>query len=256
MFRRRFGPRRGPWMHEHFEHEQAAPEEFSHDVPPHMRHMKWARRAWQRGGFEPGHPMHFGRRGPGAWFGPDEGGPFDRGFWRGPRGGGPFDEDGGGRRRQRRGDIKFALLGLLAEQPRHGYELIKELEQRYGGFYRPSPGSVYPTLQLLEDEGHLTSETVEGKRVYTITESGRQLLAERQARPDGPGHGPHPGFRGPGPELEGLRQSGMSLVASVMQVARHGTPEQKQAVMQLLDSTRREVYAILSRSGSDDTKNE
>ncbi|MFN8481249.1 MAG: PadR family transcriptional regulator [Kouleothrix sp.] len=94
-----------------------------------------------------------GRRGPGAWFGPDEGGPFDRGFWRGRRGGGPFDEDGGGRRRQRRGDIKSALLELLAEQPRHGYELIKELEQRYGGFYRPSPGSVYPTLQLLEDEG-------------------------------------------------------------------------------------------------------
>ncbi|HNP71131.1 MAG TPA: PadR family transcriptional regulator, partial [Kouleothrix sp.] len=133
---------------------------------------------------------------------------------------------------------------LLAEQPRHGYELIKELEQRYGGFYRPSPGSVYPTLQLLEDEGHLTSETVEGKRVYTITDSGRQLLAERQpAGPEWRG----PGWRGPGLELNELRQTSMSLIASVMQVGKHGTPEQVQAVMKLLDSTRREIYAILSR---------
>lgn len=71
------------------------------------------------------------------------------------------------------------MLTLLAEQPQHGYQLIKELENRYGGFYRPSPGSVYPTLQLLEEGGYLTSEQIEGKRVYTITDSGRQLLAER-----------------------------------------------------------------------------
>ena len=267
MFRRRFGPRRGPWQPEE---EQSTREDFPFDMPPHMR-LRWARRMMREGDLghgHHGHPMHFGHRGPGAWFAPDDGEPFDRMFGRGgpfgpggPRGGGPFGGGPGGpggpfggRQRQRRGDIKFALLELLAEQPRHGYELIKELEQRYGGFYRPSPGSVYPTLQLLEDEGHLTSETVEGKRVYTITESGRQLLTERQQNQ--PEHGPPFGFRGPGPELEGLRQTGMSLMASVMQAALHGTAEQKQAVMKLLDSTRREIYAILSRDEKDDATGE
>src|SRR5688500_6503147 len=103
--------------------------------------------------------------------GPFGGGPFGGGVpfgGRAPFGGGPFGE--GGRKRQKRGDIRVVLLQLIAEQPRHGYELIKLVEERYGGFYRPSPGVIYPTLQLLEDEGHVTSETVEGKRVYTITE--------------------------------------------------------------------------------------
>src|SRR5258708_38121964 len=84
----------------------------------------------------------------------------------GPFGGG-FGE--GGRKRQRRGDIKFILLELIKEQPRHGYDLIKVLEERYGGFYRPGPGTVYPTLQLLEDEGNVSSATVDGKRIYTTT---------------------------------------------------------------------------------------
>jgi len=98
------------------------------------------------------------------------------------RGRGPFGGDfgHGGRKRQHRGDIKFILLELIKEQPRHGYELIKVLEERYGGFYRPSPGSVYPTLQLLEDEGHVRSETIDGKRIYSITEAGEKLLAERE----------------------------------------------------------------------------
>ncbi|MEI7769012.1 MAG: PadR family transcriptional regulator [Chloroflexales bacterium] len=170
------------------------------------------------------------------------GGPFGGAFGDGPFGDDPFDGAGGPRRRHRRGDIKFALLELLAEQPHHGYELIKELESRYAGFYRPSPGSVYPTLQLLEDEGHLTSEQVQGKRVYTITESGRQLLIERQGEGEG-----HHGFRHSegGEGLDALRRSSMGLVAVVMQAARHGTPDQVRAVTQLLDGARREVYRIL-----------
>jgi DNA-binding PadR family transcriptional regulator len=176
--------------------------------------------------------------------GPFGGGPFGGGPFGGPFGDDPFGGEGGPRRRHRRGDIKFALLELLAEQPRHGYDLIKELESRYAGFYRPSPGTVYPTLQLLEDEGHLTSEQVEGKRIYTITESGRQLLAERQA---GEGEG-HPGFRhGAGGEgLDALRRNSMALVEVVMQAARHGTPDQVRAVTQVLDGARREVYRILA----------
>src|SRR5260370_18540836 len=78
-----------------------------------------------------------------------------------------------------RGDIKFVLLDLLRERPKHGYEMIKELETRYSGFYSPSPGSVYPTLQMLEDRGYVRSTTEDGKRVYALTEEGRAYLAAR-----------------------------------------------------------------------------
>lgn len=218
------------------------------------RMLKRMFREWQQRGFGP--PMGRGDRPEEQdpfWGAPkDRGGPFGRPGGPfgagGPFGGNPFDEDGGGRQRQRRGDIKYALLELLADQPRHGYELIKELEQRYGGFYRPSPGSVYPTLQLLEDEGHLTSEQVTGKRVYTITESGRQLLAthREQRGPEREGHGPR-GHHGHGGDLGELRRAAMGLAESVMQAGRHGTPEQVQAVMALLANTRREVYKILAQ---------
>lgn len=189
------------------------------------------------------------------WVAPPGHHPFDRVFGRGFFGDDPTDDDGGGRRRHRRGDIKYALLELLAERPAHGYELIKQLEERYGGFYRPSPGSVYPTLQMLEEEGHLTSEMAAGKRIYTITESGRALLTERQQRLESEdGEAWQHGFRGRfgsgRTELKALRQSGMSLIASVMQVAHHGTPEQLQAVLKLLDTTRRDIYAILAEGES------
>ena len=82
--------------------------------------------------------------------------------------------------RRRRGDIKYHLLEVLKDGPRHGYEIISELEQRSGG-HRPSPGSVYPTLQMLEEGGYLTSEQIEGKKVYTITDAGLKLLEERGA---------------------------------------------------------------------------
>ena len=101
-----------------------------------------------------------------------------------------------------RGDLKYALLEALRERPKHGYEMMKELEERAGGFYMPSAGAVYPTLQLLEDRGWVTSESLEGKRVYTITEAGKQALVEIHERresfgPRGPwehhGHGHHHG---------------------------------------------------------------
>jgi DNA-binding PadR family transcriptional regulator len=101
-----------------------------------------------------------------------------------------------------RGDLKYALLDLLKERPKHGYEMMKELEERMGGFYAPSAGAVYPTLQLLEDRGWVTSEAVEGKKVYKITDEGTKALDEAAARreerfgprggPFGPrGHGHH-----------------------------------------------------------------
>lgn len=90
-----------------------------------------------------------------------------------------------GRRRQRfgrRGDLKYVILSLLADRPMHGYEIIRRLEEESGGMYSPSPGSVYPTLQMLEDQGCVTSEQQEGKRVYRITDEGRALLDEHGDR--------------------------------------------------------------------------
>src|SRR5689334_18807619 len=84
--------------------------------------------------------------------------------------------------RARRGDIKYFILEVLQEKPSHGYEIIRTLEDRNSGMYKPSPGSVYPTLQMLEEGGFLTSEAIEGKKVYTITDSGRELLKERPDR--------------------------------------------------------------------------
>ena len=224
-----------------------------HGERPHSFRRHGSRRGAP---FGPRPPFGFGPRGsfglrPPFGFGPRGGGPFEPPFGgRGPFGGDPFDEDGGGRRRHRRGDLKYVLLQLVAEQPRHGYELIKVLEQRYAGFYRPSPGSVYPTLQLLEDEGSVTSEQIEGKRVYTITEAGRRLLEEHQQRGSRPGGSRH-GEGRPDLDLDALHRSTMALQASIMQVARHGTPEQRRAALERLDATRREIYRILAQDESD-----
>src|SRR3954453_6514862 len=76
-------------------------------------------------------------------------------------------------RRMRRGDIRTAILAVLVEKPGHGYEIIQAVEERSGGGWRPSAGSIYPTLQLLEDEGLVTSSERDGKRVYEVTEAGR-----------------------------------------------------------------------------------
>src|SRR5438045_8953860 len=90
---------------------------------------------------------------------------------------GPF---GDGHRFFGRGDMKYALLELLQERPMHGYEMMKALEERSGGFYVPSAGSIYPTLQMLEDRGLVTVVEADGKKVYTITDTGRALLTDRK----------------------------------------------------------------------------
>src|SRR5215831_18041163 len=91
---------------------------------------------------------------------------------------------GGGERFFGRGDLKYVILELLKEQPRHGYDIIRALEERARGMYRPSPGSVYPTLQMLEDLGYVTSTQQEGKKVYSITDEGRRYLTEQQSTID------------------------------------------------------------------------
>jgi len=79
-----------------------------------------------------------------------------------------------------KGDLKYVILDLLKDKPAHGYEIIKELEERFHGFYSPSAGSVYPTLQLLEDIGYVKSAEQDGKKVYTITDEGKKFLTERE----------------------------------------------------------------------------
>lgn len=109
-------------------------------------------------------------------FGPfGQGFPFGPGGWRGPR----------GRWRQRRqmfesGEVKYVILRLIKDKPMHGYEVMKALEEKLAGCYTPSPGTVYPTLQLLEDEGYIRAEETDGKKVYHITPEGEAFLAEHR----------------------------------------------------------------------------
>ncbi len=116
---------------------------------------------------------HGGEHGRGAAYG-----------MRGEFGGGPRRRAAGPRgrgRRARRGDIRTAALLLLAEEPRNGYQIMQEVQERSGGMWSPSPGSVYPALQQLEDEGLIRTEESEGRKLFAITDEGRALLAERGA---------------------------------------------------------------------------
>lgn len=179
-----------------------------------------------------------------AWAGEAPGNPFfmsGRHGRRGSFGGGWGDEP-----RTRRGDIKFILLGLLSERPQHGYELMKELEARRGAFRRPSPGSVYPTLQMLEEGGYLTSEQVEGKRVYTITESGSQFLSDRNQQSHA--RTTDDSFVDSKPsELIELRRTLTEVNDAVTQVARSGNLEQANRVRDLLVQVKREIYKLLAQ---------
>jgi DNA-binding PadR family transcriptional regulator len=125
----------------------------------------------------------FGFFGPRRWSEGDSGDwPFGRWGRRWGGFGGPFG--GPGDRFFGRGDLKYVILELLKDQPRHGYDIIRALEDRMRGYYRPSPGSVYPTLQMLEDLGYVTSTQQEGKKVYTITDEGRRYLEEQRSTID------------------------------------------------------------------------
>ncbi len=150
-----------------------------------------------------------------------------------------------GARRARRGDVRTAVLALLDEKPMHGYDVIRELEERSGGVWQPSPGSVYPTLQLLEDQGLLTSEEIDGKRIFSITDEGKAELSERRERAGGAtpwemkGGESHEAFT----KLLGAMGQ---LGGAVMQVARAGNPTQVDRVFEVLTEARKKVYSILA----------
>jgi DNA-binding PadR family transcriptional regulator len=152
---------------------------------------------------------------------------------------------GWGGSRARRGDVRAAALALLSERPMHGYEMIKEIEERTDGAWAPSAGSIYPTLQLLEDEGLISGQEVEGKRRFTLTDAGR---AEQESRAGE--ETPWDAVRaGADPEQIRLRDSVRKLHHAIGQVFHAAEEDQQRRVRELLDETRRKIYAILSEEG-------
>jgi DNA-binding PadR family transcriptional regulator len=161
----------------------------------------------------------------------------------GPPGPGPwmFRMRHGGRRR--RGDVRAAILALLDERPMHGYEMIQELEERSDGMWRPSAGSIYPTLQLLEDEGLIVGEEHDGKRRFTLTDAGREAAADRPADRPPPWE---QAADGADDERQELFASIKQFAPAVVQIAQVGTPEQAQRAKAILDDARKKLYAILA----------
>ncbi|MFV0130978.1 PadR family transcriptional regulator [Streptomyces sp. HMX112] len=203
-------------------------------------------------GHEQGHGHHghgpggHGPHGPGDFDGRRAAfGPFGPGFGGGHVfGGGPGwggRGRGGGRGRARRGDVRASILALLKDRPMHGYEMIQEIAERSGGAWRPSPGSVYPTLQLLEDEGLISSASEGGKKLFTLTDTGR---AEAEAGPDAPWE-----EAGRGVDWEvinEIRQAGFGLMEAFGQVWKTGSPEQRKKALAVIGDARKKLYLILA----------
>jgi hypothetical protein len=151
-----------------------------------------------------------------------------------------FEKRGG--TRAGKGEVRAAVLALLAERPMHGYQIIREIEERSGGSWKPSAGSVYPTLQLLADEGVISAEESNGRKIYSLTEAGREEAA------GGPGAAPW-GTGGPaaGAGSGSLPKAGIELAQAAAQVGRTGSPDQVQQAVTVLEEARRRIYAILAQ---------
>jgi len=142
--------------------------------------------------------------------------------------------------RARRGDIRAAILALLAEQPMHGYQILQELATRTDGAWRPSAGSVYPTLALLEDEGLVSNSQSGGKKVFSLTDQGRSEAGKKSPRPWDAFNGPHGDRMGP------LRDALDGLNAATKLVAHRGTAEQAAQTLEILTEARKRLYRMLA----------
>src|SRR6202048_1465302 len=161
------------------------------------------------------------------------------GFGFGP--GGPRGRGRGGRGRGKRGDVRAAILKLLAERPMHGYEMIQEIAERSQDLWKPSPGSVYPTLQLLVDEGLIVGTESEGsKKLFQLTDAGKEA-AEKVATPpwDEIADGVDPAHLN-------LRAAVGQLFGAVAQSAHAASTEQQQRIIEIVNNARREIYTILA----------
>lgn len=144
-----------------------------------------------------------------------------------------------------RGDFKYLLLDALKDRPMHGYEIMKVVNEKYGGFYTPSPGLVYPTLQMLEDLGHVTSKTENGKKIYSITEEGVKFLTESKPALEDVLQRRQRLFKGPKADFHReARRLGRLLFTS----ATHGevTEAKAKEISKILADTTQRIEAILS----------
>lgn len=188
---------------------------------------------------------HHGHHGPGHRGRRHGHSPFGSGF--GP--GFPPPRRGFGRGRgwrTSRGDVRAAVLALVAERPRHGYEIIQEIADRSGGTWRPSPGSIYPTVAQLEDEGLVRTEKIDGRRMVQLTEAGTSYVEEHRVELDAVW------------ESVGRRRDGMDdgaldlweqlgqLYAAAQQVMSAGTPEQITTATTALTDARKTIYRLLA----------
>ena len=201
-----------------------------------------------------------GRGGSGApGRGPWAGGPWGRGGPFGPdfpwpghrpgRGGWPFEP---GRARAGRGDARLAILALLEEGPRHGYQLIQDIRERSHGAWNPSPGSIYPALSALQDEGLIDDEKLDGRRVFSLTPAGRAYAAERaddlrRVFADNTAPPEHE-------DVTDLRELIWGVGGAALTVIGSGTQAQREQARQILARTRRDLYRILAedQAGSAD----
>jgi len=141
-----------------------------------------------------------------------------------------------------RGDVRAAVLALLAEKPMHGYQIIREIEERSDGAWKPSPGSVYPTLQLLADEGLIAVEESNGRKTYSLTAEGTQVADAAT----GPAPWAAPSARDGG-RTTALPKAAIDLAQAAAQVGRSDNPAHVAQAVDVLNEARRKLYAILAQ---------
>jgi DNA-binding PadR family transcriptional regulator len=185
-----------------------------------------------------------GAKGFGRWGG-GSGGAWGA-WWPGPPGP-PWGAPRGAK--AARGDVRAAILALLREGPRTGYQIMSDIEARSGGAWRPSPGAVYPALAALADEGLIVGQESAGRRTFTLTEAGREYVEQNpdMARGAWESQSQQEDWRPPGLFAEAAR-----LAGGIVQVANAGTPEQVRAAERLLEQTRRRLYQILAEEDDAD----
>ncbi|WP_433161831.1 PadR family transcriptional regulator [Kribbella sp. CA-247076] len=168
----------------------------------------------------------------GQMFGPPFGPPPR---WRGPK--------------ARRGDVRAAILAVLAEQPMNGYQIIQEIAERSGGGWKPSPGSIYPTLQQLEDEGLVTADAEVGRRTFTLTDEGRAYVAAHADEVSAPWEA----MSAPsGDDENGLKPMLGQVATAMWQILATGTPEQQARAKDAVSELRRKLYGILADDDQQD----
>jgi DNA-binding PadR family transcriptional regulator len=190
----------------------------------------WRGGPWERGAGGRGRHGHWGGGNAGAW----------AGFWPGPGPGAQRSSKAG------RGDVRAAILALLKEGPRTGYQIMSDINERSDGAWRPSPGAVYPALSQLADEGLIEGEESGGRRTFSLTQAGLDYLEQHPEMARAAWESMAQQDRQETWDVPGLLAEAAKLGGGIMQVAQLGTAEQVVAAERLLERTRRELFQILA----------